>query len=293
MMVLFYFLYLASSTLWSFLLFRKSIPSNLDENFYGFIALIEFLSILFIRTRSSFKFLPLLLNTLFVFFLYYVKFTIYGFFSLALCWVFCSSCAFFSLAMLVFEIPALSWNPSFHYVPSLDKPRLLFFPLFSFSSYYDLPHFWSMFYPLHDRSTFTPAQMSLVDKNFVLMNSSFENTRNNGNFANNGNSANVGNLANNGNSENIGNLANNGNSANLGNLANNGNLQHFNEVNFDFEMQNLLNPQANSSSAGDNDRARGIGQLNQHVVGTISEEENSIQQNLLRGPAPGNNGPAV
>lgn len=179
MIFLFYFIYLASSYLWNFFLFRKSIPSGIDENFYGFVACMEFLSILFIRTRSSFKYMPFLLNFIFFIYLYYVKFTIYGFYYLGLYLILCLSFAFFGLNLLLFEIPALSWNPSFHYVPSFDKPRLLFFPLFSLNSYYDLPHFWSMFYPLHDRSFFNNSQMSLVDRNFVLLNSTLENARNN------------------------------------------------------------------------------------------------------------------
>lgn len=247
MIFLFYFVYLASSSIWTFLLFRKSIPMGLDENFYGFIACIEFLSILFIRTRSSFKFIPIFLNFLFVLYLYYVKFTAYGFFFIGMYFIICLSLAYFGLNLLLFEIPALSWNPSFHYTPSLEKPRLLYFPLFSITSYYDLPHFWSMFYPLHDRSFFTNAQMSLIDRNFLLLNTTLENGR-------------------------------------MNNQINNNN-PNFNEMNFDVEMQNLLNPQNQNQNAPVENNENNIENLNAIVnpPHILNEEENSIHQNLLQG----------
>jgi len=68
------------------------------------------------------------------------------------------------------EIPALSWNPSYHYTPTAEKPRTLYNPLFSMAWYYDLPQLWTMFYPLHDRSTFTENEMALVDRKYVILN---------------------------------------------------------------------------------------------------------------------------
>lgn len=242
MIFLFYFVYLASSYLWSFFLFRKSIPNGIDENFYGFVACMEFFSILFIRTRSTFKFVPLFLNIVFFFYLYYIKNTIYGYFYLGLYFVLCLSLTFFLLNLLFFEIPALSWNPSFHFVPSFDKPRMLFFPLFSLSSYYDLPHLWSMFYPLHDRSFFTNDQMALVDRNFVLLNSTLENARNN--------------------------PINNNNQ-----LDNNFDVEMQN-----FLFQPVPNP-VNNNPIQNSDI---IPLNNEQQQNLIMEEENSIHQNLLR-----------
>ena len=254
MIFLFYFVYLASSTVWTFLLFRKSIPSGLDENFYGFIACIEFLSILFIRTRSSFKFIPFFLNFMFVLYLYYVKFTCYGYFFLGFYFTICLSFAYFGLNLLLFEIPALSWNPSYHYAPSFEKPRLLYFPLFSISSYYDLPHFWSMFYPMHDRSYFSNAEMSLIDRNFVLLNTTMENAR-------------------------MHNQVNNMNN-------NNNNNPNFIEMNFDVEMQNLLNPQPqnpNPPVENNQEPVRPPAIVNPPNI--ITEADNSMHQNLLNAAA--------
>lgn len=103
-------------------------------------------------------------------FCFYIQFNGYAFYNEAFyCLAFAA--AFFLFLFITFiEIPALSWNPSFHYTPSLEKPRTLYNPLFSMSWYYDLPHLWTMFYPLHDRSTFTEQEMSLVDRKYLTLN---------------------------------------------------------------------------------------------------------------------------
>jgi len=40
------------------ILFAKSRPEGLESNFYGIIAIIEFLNLFFIRTRSALKYFP-------------------------------------------------------------------------------------------------------------------------------------------------------------------------------------------------------------------------------------------
>jgi len=108
-------------------------------------------------------------------FLYYVQFTPYGFYSMALFLIAYMVMGLFTYFLLNFEIPALNWNPFHHYTPSVEQPRTLFFPAFSLSWYHDLPQMWTMFYPLFGRSTFTPAQMSLVDRNHILLNNTLTN----------------------------------------------------------------------------------------------------------------------
>jgi hypothetical protein len=51
--------------------------------------------------------------------------------------------------------------------------------MFNLGWYYDLPHFWTMFFPLQDRTTFNAAQLSLVDRNYVLLNQTMEESVNN------------------------------------------------------------------------------------------------------------------
>jgi len=174
LLLFFYFIYLGSYYLWTFLLFHRPVPPGTDENFYVLCAFIEFLTLIFLRTRSSLKFLPKLLVLLLFTYCYYVNSTTFGFYSLGFYVIVHFAFVFFGLILEKFEIPALSWNPSYHYTPSLEKPRTLYFPLFSLSNYHDLPQLWSLFYPLYDRSTFTTAQMSLVDRNFLLLNSTLQ-----------------------------------------------------------------------------------------------------------------------
>lgn len=59
-------------------MFYKSRPKDIEENFYGLIAILEFVSILFIRTRSSLKFYPKIICILLFMYLFYVNFTVYG-----------------------------------------------------------------------------------------------------------------------------------------------------------------------------------------------------------------------
>ena len=69
-----------------------------------------------------------------------------------------------------YEIPATDWNPFHHYSPSENKPRTLYFPGFSMNWLHDIPPLWTMFFPLADRTTFTAAQLSLVDRDNILLN---------------------------------------------------------------------------------------------------------------------------
>ena len=187
----FYFIYLGSYYLWTFLLFHKSLQPGTDENFYVLCALIEFITLIFIRTRSSLKFLPKYLVLILFTYVYYVNNTAFGFYSLGFYIILHFTFFFIGMILDNFEIPALSWNPSYHYTPSLDKPRILYFPLFSLSNYHDLPQLWSMFYPLHDRSTFNQAQMSLIDRNYILLNSTLQLSVNDLNVLNMNNSGEI------------------------------------------------------------------------------------------------------
>ena len=169
MVVVFYCLYLSSIFIWSTLLFYKSIPRGLDENFYGFVAFLEFLTLLFIRTRSTLKWFPRFSFIMVLSFLYYVQFNAYGFPTTALFVLMTVVSAIFFYHIIIFEVPALSWNPVHHYTPSVDSPRTLFFRAFSLSWFHDLPQLWTMFYPLFGRSRFTQAQLAMVDRNTVLL----------------------------------------------------------------------------------------------------------------------------
>lgn len=121
----------------------------------AYLALIELLIMFFIRTRSSLKWFPRVSILLMGIFIFYVQNTVYGYYSLLLLVVILFISSFFCFILEQFEIPGVFWNESFHYTPSLHRPRCLYFPIFNLNWYHDLPQLWSMFYPLYGREHFT------------------------------------------------------------------------------------------------------------------------------------------
>lgn len=75
MLFMFYFIYLSSIFLGTLLLFNKPIPNDLNESYFGFIAITEFISLIFFRTRTTIYFLPKMLITYQFIYLIYVHFT--------------------------------------------------------------------------------------------------------------------------------------------------------------------------------------------------------------------------
>ena len=62
----------------------KSLPNELNENFYGIIASLELFGAFFFRTRESMIYIPKSLMLVTLSFLVYVNFTVYGFYYHAL-----------------------------------------------------------------------------------------------------------------------------------------------------------------------------------------------------------------
>lgn len=171
-------MYISCLVIWNSLLFGNTYKLGADQNFYGYIIFLEITSLFFIRTRTSLKFYPSLIFFSLFMYLFYINFNGYAFYSVAFLTLVFLTMTFFSLILAFVEVPAVNWNPSFHYAPSINKPRSLYFPMFSLSWYYDLPAIWTLFFPLHDRSTFTNAEMSMVDRNYVLLNQTLEQANN-------------------------------------------------------------------------------------------------------------------
>ena len=78
MFLIAYILYLAILLVVSIILFWP-VNNTLNEDFYGFIGLLEAYSLFFIRTRSSLKYFPIVTNALIYYFLYYVNYKAFGF----------------------------------------------------------------------------------------------------------------------------------------------------------------------------------------------------------------------
>ncbi len=139
MIVLIYFVYLSALYIGAFFLFNKPLPRGVDENFLAYLAILELISLIFIRTRSSLKWFPKYSMLLIFTFLFFIQNTLFSFYPLLLYSLMFLELAIFSFVLIHFEIPASRWNDSFHYTPSLHRPRCLYFPLFNLSWYYDLP----------------------------------------------------------------------------------------------------------------------------------------------------------
>ena len=139
MILLIYFIYLSALSIGSYILFYKPMPRGVDENFLAYLAILELLTLIFIRTRSSIKWFPPISMILICTFLFYVQNTVFGFYILLLYSLMFFVLFSFSIVMIEFEIPATQWNESYHYTPSLNRARCMYFPLFNLSWYYDLP----------------------------------------------------------------------------------------------------------------------------------------------------------
>lgn len=170
MMIVFYCIYVSLFDFLDSLLFLWNFPLGINLKFYILIIVLEVCSFMFIRTRTSLKFFPIFVFIFLFIFCFYIQFNGYAFFDEAFYCIVFGTLGIFFMFVTFLEIPALSWNPSYHYTPSPEKPRTLYNPLFSMAWYHDLPQLWTLFYPLHDRTTFTENEMALVDRKYLVLN---------------------------------------------------------------------------------------------------------------------------
>jgi hypothetical protein len=107
---------------------------------FGFIALIEFSSIVFIRTRPFLKYFPATHTLLMLMFLFYCQFVTFGLKVISFKIVSSASLALFTFMILSLEIPAQNgWNRARYYTPTPEKPRIGLLPLFNLGWINSLP----------------------------------------------------------------------------------------------------------------------------------------------------------
>jgi len=124
--------------------------------FFGFIAMIEFMAITFVRTRPFLKYYPLTHSVLLVMFLIYCQFVPFGLKKNCLMIASTASLTLFTKMIIEFEIPAqTTWDRTKKYTPTPDRPRIGFLPLFSLNWINNLPDEWTMLFPLFGRENFT------------------------------------------------------------------------------------------------------------------------------------------
>lgn len=154
---------------WNFMLFDKYVSRVISAEFCGVIYWAELLSILFVRTQTSLKYIPRFTVLLLTIYVYYFQHTVYSFYGLALWVLGFAFCFLFTYFIDTFEKPALSLDQTLPYVPSSTRPRMLFLPVFSTTWIHDIPPIWTMFYPLFGRSHFTNRELAFVNNDNALL----------------------------------------------------------------------------------------------------------------------------
>lgn len=126
-----YFVYVSLTKLTDRILFSKTYPANLNDDFFGTMASIELLAIFFFRSRETLAMLPrsLLLNC--TCFFMYMTLTPYGYYGLAFKTMWFFTAGMIGYCVAVFEIPAMRLNDSDFNKPTTNRPRSLMQPFFS------------------------------------------------------------------------------------------------------------------------------------------------------------------
>ena len=123
-LIIFYLMYMASWALWTAIAFGEVWSGTLNEQYFFFTNCSELLVFLFVRTRSSIKYLPKYITMINLIFLMYVNQHMYSAQKEAL-----KLLIWFSLFLYVhfirkFELTAIKkWNPFGTYTPSENNTR--------------------------------------------------------------------------------------------------------------------------------------------------------------------------
>ena len=125
------------------------------EFLFGYLAIVEFAALIFMRTKPFIKYFPIINSLNIVVFMLYCKASPFGFKLLAMLAVESFGFAMFSWMMLKLEIPAqTTWNSDHPGVPSIKQPRTVLFPSFNLSWINGLPEEWALLIPLVGRGAF-------------------------------------------------------------------------------------------------------------------------------------------
>jgi hypothetical protein len=152
----FYFMYACTYLLWTPMIFGNIYPYGLDERVYTMFSLIEFYSLLFLRTKKSVLWFPRIATMLICSLFIYRKNNFYPF----------MNTFFLAIVMGCFGVMVLVLSHIEKQVfsndgPTYESPRLVYQPIFSRSTT-ALPEIWTTFYPVAGRGYFTEEQMSNI-----------------------------------------------------------------------------------------------------------------------------------
>lgn len=160
-LMVYYLMYLASYSLWTFMAFQGPYSGSLNDSYFFYMNSVELLSFIFIRTRSSIKYLPKYLTIANLIFLMYTNSYMYPCQFEALGVLQNFSYFLFLYFLKNFEYEALeNWSPFGFYTPSEHNPRTGYHHVFLGSEYQYGFDIFSMGFPLRFREAFSTPNRS-------------------------------------------------------------------------------------------------------------------------------------
>ena len=135
-LVFYYVMYLSCSHIWTLMAFNNTISGSFNDAYFFYINMIEMVSFIFVRTRSSIKYFPKLITIANIIFLFYVNSEMYPcqFESLNLLQNFSVLLIFFFLNNFEYEA-VNNWNPFGNWTPSEINPRCAYHHIHLNSNY--------------------------------------------------------------------------------------------------------------------------------------------------------------
>lgn len=126
-----YYIYIGMARMTDKILFPKTYPQEINENFFGLVATIELIGLFFFRSRLTLLLLPKAMLISSLIFFAYVNFTPYGFYHDAFNALNFCIFGFIFYGISHFEIAALELPANDFRRPNNGRPRTLYQPFFS------------------------------------------------------------------------------------------------------------------------------------------------------------------
>lgn len=154
MFVAFYFMYACCYFVWTLMVFNHILPQGLDDNFFTLLNMLEFFSLIFLRSKRSIAYFPRFIGGAVVMFILYRLNHFYGF----LGWAF-MALLFWGISLMLFVVGCFEHSAfySLSRPPTYDSPRLTYQPLLRSTSI--SPELWTIFYPVASAAHFTSREM--------------------------------------------------------------------------------------------------------------------------------------
>jgi hypothetical protein len=150
--------------LWTQMMFPYTFPGAINDIYFGYINLVEFVSFIFIRTRMSIKYYPKFITLLNLMFLFYINSYMYAASNQFFAFLFCATLFFTFYFLEAFEYPAMmDWSPFGTYTPRMQSPRIGYQLVLNDTNFGTGFNIWQAFMPLHSRGSFTQEEQHQFD----------------------------------------------------------------------------------------------------------------------------------